>query len=340
MRAPRWRNKILLIALISFLTVSGAAAFVRFKNRQPAAEPGLPAVVMESPAPAVISSNVSSNVSSSVSSNTSSEAPAVGPQPPLTSGAQTKLDPQFEEAAAQNRELKNNLSWTFGGKQQRGWYLYVPLIRHLIGSESSPDEAEFALALSRWQKTAGLPPNGVLDNTTLAVMITIWQSRRIKQKGYPSPDQLVMIPTSELYDPMRPEELRKAEAEAYAAYKRMMAAAIADKSLKLASTQAGELAASEKFFKVVSAFRSREYQEQLRRQSPNAGRAGLAVNSPHFTGRALDIYVGGEPVSTEDSNRAIQVQTRVYLWLVKNAERFGFRPYFYEPWHWEYVPDK
>jgi len=214
------------------------------------------------------------------------------------------------------------------------------LIRQLIGTESSPDEAEFALALSRWQKAAGLPPNGVLDNTTLAVMITTWQSRRIKQKGYPSPDQLVMIPTSELYDPMRPEELRKAEAEAYAAYKRMMAAAIADKSLKLASTQAGELAASEKFFKVVSAFRSREYQEQLRRQSPNAGRAGLAVNSPHFTGRALDIYVGGEPVSTEDSNRAIQVQTRVYLWLVKNAERFGFRPYFYEPWHWEYVPDK
>jgi LAS superfamily LD-carboxypeptidase LdcB len=147
-----------------------------------------------------------------------------------------------------------------------------------------------------------------------------------------------MIPTTELYDPMRPEELRKVETEAYAAYKRMLAEAIRDKSLKLATTGNNELAASEKFLKVVSAFRSREYQEQLRRQSPNAGSAGLAVNSPHFTGRALDIYVGGEPVSTEDSNRAIQVQTKVYLWLVKNAERFGFRPYFYEPWHWEYVP--
>jgi len=42
-------------------------------------------------------------------------------------------------------------------------------------------------------------------------------------------------------------------------------------------------------------------------------------------------------VSTADANRAVQVQTRVYLWLVRNAERFGFRPYFYEPWHWEYV---
>ena len=78
-------------------------------------------------------------------------------------------------------------------------------------------------------------------------------------------------------------------------------------------------------------------QEQLRRQSPNAGSAGLAVNSPHFTGRALDLYVGGDPVDTKDANRAIQVNTPVYKWLVRNAARFGFRPYFYEPWHWEYV---
>jgi LAS superfamily LD-carboxypeptidase LdcB len=61
------------------------------------------------------------------------------------------------------------------------------------------------------------------------------------------------------------------------------------------------------------------------------------MNSPHFTGRALDIYVGGEPVSTKDDNRAIQTQTKAYRWLVKNAAHFGFRPYFYEPWHWEYV---
>ena len=44
-----------------------------------------------------------------------------------------------------------------------------------------------------------------------------------------------------------------------------------------------------------------------------------------------------EPVSTKDDNRAIQTQSKAYRWLVKNAGRFGFRPYFYEPWHWEYV---
>ncbi|MBD0371470.1 MAG: D-alanyl-D-alanine carboxypeptidase family protein [Pyrinomonadaceae bacterium] len=330
MRTPRLRHKVLLIALVSFLTVSGVAAIVRLQTGRPLAEPGLPAVVTASPAPALVSSNISPETSEGAASPASLSSSAEG---------QTENEQQFEQAAQQNAELQNNLSWTFGGKQQKGWYLYIPLIRHLIGTESSPQEAAFALALSRWQRSVGLPPNGVLDNTTLAVMITTWQSRRIKDKAYPSPDQLVMIPTSDLYDPMRPEELRKAETEAYAAYKRMMAAAVADKSLKLAVTGSGELAASEKYLKIVSAFRSREYQEQLRKQSPNAGRAGLAVNSPHFTGRALDLYVGGEPVSTEDSNRAIQVQTKVYLWLVKNAERFGFRPYFYEPWHWEYVPN-
>jgi len=101
---------------------------------------------------------------------------------------------------------------------------------------------------------------------------------------------------------------------------------------------ADDLKPKGQYLKIVSAFRSREYQENLRRQSPNAGSAGLAVNnSPHFTGRALDLYVGGSPVDTKDSNRAIQVNTPAYRWLVENAERFGFRPYFYEPWHWEYV---
>ena len=117
----------------------------------------------------------------------------------------------------------------------------------------------------------------------------------------------------------------------------MIAAAIADPTLKLAHTTSGELAPGEQYLKIVSSFRSRDYQDNLRRKSPNSGSAGLAVNSPHFTGRALDLYVGGSPVDTKDSNRAIQVNTPVYRWLVRNADRFGFRPYFYEPWHWEYV---
>jgi hypothetical protein len=243
----------------------------------------------------------------------------------------------FAAAAARNTLLKYELSWAFGGKQQRGWHLYTPLISRMLEANGEGSADGFAAALSRWQRTAGLQPNGVLDGDTLYRMVSEWQGARLKHKAHARPDELLLAPTSDFYDPSRPEALRHVERETYAAYKRMLAAAAADPSLGLKLTAAGELAPEERFLKIISSFRSPEYQAQLRRQSPNSGRAGLAVNSPHFTGRALDIYVGGEPVETKDSNRALQVQTPAYRWLVQNAERFGFRPYYYEPWHWEYV---
>jgi D-alanyl-D-alanine carboxypeptidase len=242
-------------------------------------------------------------------------------------------------AAARNELLQNELEWEFGGKQQRGWYLYVPLIRHLLKTQNDVDTQGFALALERWQKKIGLTPSGALDKDTLYSMISEWQRLRLKDRSAAQPNQLITAPPSDFYDPSRLDELRQVEKKTYAAYKRMVAAATADPSLGLIRT-GGELAPAEKFLKIVSAYRSPKYQEQLRQKSPQAGRAGLAVNSPHFTGRALDLYVGGDPVETKDSNRAIQIRTRVYQWLVRNAERFGFRPYFYEPWHWEYVGGK
>jgi uncharacterized protein YcbK (DUF882 family) len=253
------------------------------------------------------------------------------------STSEKKSTSLFAEAAARNTVLKYELNWAFGGKQQRGWYLYAPLISRLLETEGEPAPADFASALSRWQSAAGLSPSGVLDDETLYRMVSTWQGARLKNKEYATADSLLQAPTSDFYDPTRADELRQVEHETYAAYKRMVAAAAADRSLGLKLTATGELAPEEKFFKIVSSFRSREHQAHLRAQSPGSGRAGLAVNSPHFTGRALDLYVGGEPVETRDSNRALQVQTPAYRWLVRNAERFGFRPYYYEPWHWEYV---
>jgi uncharacterized protein YcbK (DUF882 family) len=246
--------------------------------------------------------------------------------------------------AQRNAVFRNELNWVLGGKPQRGWYLYTPLISRLLNTDRVDTSDGFASALARWQKKSGLAPSGVLDEATFYAMVAEWQGRRLKSRDVPPPDQLITAPVSDFYDPTRAEELRQVERQTYAAYKRMVAAAISDRSLGLAhgvKSAKGELAPVEKYLKIVSAFRSREYQEKLRRETPNAGRAGLAVNSPHFTGRALDLYVGGEPVETNDPNRAVQVKTPVYLWLVRNAERFGFRPYFYEPWHWEYVgPDR
>ena len=236
-----------------------------------------------------------------------------------------------------NAELRDQLKWTFGAKEQHGWYLYTALIKRLLNTDESPASQGFASALIRWQQDSGLAPTGVLDEDSLMAMVGQWQGARIQNREVAPPEQLLTAPASDFFDPERLEELRQVHREAYTAYKRMVAAALADPSLHLRHSLKGTIAPDEKFLKIISSFRSREYQELLRRNSPNAGRAGLAVNSPHFTGRALDIYVGGDPVDTSDSNRAIQVQTPVYQWLVRNAERFGFRPYFYEPWHWEYV---
>jgi len=243
----------------------------------------------------------------------------------------------FAAAASQNAALRNELTWTFGGKQQRGWALYELLIGKTLKTEEDTATSDFAFAVAAWEKRSGLSADGVIDEDALMRLVSQWQSNRLKNRAAATPDQLLTAPGTDFYDPSRAEELRQVERNTYAAYKRMIAAALADPALKLARGSAGQLAPGEKYFKIISAFRSREYQDELRRRSPNAGSAGLAVNSPHFTGRALDIYVGGDPVDTKDSNRAIQVDTPAYRWLVRNAERFGFRPYFYEPWHWEYV---
>ena len=246
----------------------------------------------------------------------------------------------FSKAAMENARLRNSLAWTFGGKTQTGWTIYAPLIANTIGTEAEPDTSDIALALSRWQSTSNLPSTGVLDNATLESFTKYWQSRRLGRFGVIAGDSLLFAPITESFDLTRSPDLLQVEGETYAAYKKMITAAAKDLKHELSLTPTGELAPNEKFLRIVSAYRSPEYQEALRRKEPNAGRAALAKNSPHSTGHALDIYVGGEPVKTLDSNRLIQVQTPVYRWLVKNAQKFGFYPYFYEPWHWEYVPGR
>ena len=231
-------------------------------------------------------------------------------------------------AAAQNQIFRNELTWTFGGKQQRGWYLYDALLAETLDTNDDPISDDFAQAVTKWQKRRGLGASGMLDQNAWMAMVSHWQGNRLKNRANATADQLVTAPSSDFYDSSRAAEHRQVEQATYNAYLKMLSAAKED--LKLSS--------NDRYLKIISAFRSREYQEMLRRKSPNAGSAGLAVNnSPHFTGRALDLYVGGDPVDTKDANRAIQVNTPAYKWLVRNAERFGFRPYFYEPWHWEYV---
>ena len=246
----------------------------------------------------------------------------------------------FSAAAAANQASRMSLAWPFGGKMQRGWEIYVPLISHTIGTEEEGGSPEFAAALAEWQGEKGLPATGVMNDATMAAFARHWQSQRLGRAATPSGDALVSAPIKDFWDQGRDPNMLQLERETYVAYKRMLAEAAKDLDGKLRFTPDGDLAPGEKFLRIVSAFRSPEYQAALRKREPGAGRAALAKNSPHFTGQALDIYVGGEPVTTKDPNRLIQVRTPAYKWLVKNASKFGFYPYFYEPWHWEYVPGR
>ena len=264
---------------------------------------------------------------------------AVESQKPAGSENLMPLPIALKTVAAENGRLENSLIWTLGGKEQRGWYLYAPLIQRLLGTEHEVDSSEFALSLAFWQQQKGFAPSGTLDEETLNHIIETWQKQRIANKEVAAPEKLFDAPITDFYDPTRDAKMLKVERETYLAYKRMIAEAIKDPALNLKTTATGELAADEKRLKIISAFRSPEYQEKLRKASPNSSRTALALFSAHFTGRALDLYVGGEPVTTKDANRAVQVNTPVYKWLVKNADRFGFYPYYYEPWHWEYAPE-
>jgi D-alanyl-D-alanine carboxypeptidase len=66
-----------------------------------------------------------------------------------------------------------------------------------------------------------------------------------------------------------------------------------------------------------------------------------ATCSPHRTGLAVDLYVGQAPGfgpdSSADANRLFMSRTPTYRWLVANADRYGFVPYPFEPWHWEWT---
>src|SRR5215213_5479811 len=58
----------------------------------------------------------------------------------------------FAVAAARNATLRNDLTWTFGGKQQRGWYLYDLLISKTLDTSHDSTTSDFAAALAKWQK--------------------------------------------------------------------------------------------------------------------------------------------------------------------------------------------
>src|SRR5882757_7550543 len=89
-----------------------------------------------------------------------------------TDRATTKGVSPFAEAAIQNFALRNELTWTFGSKQQHGWYLYDLLIGQTLKAPPAAATPDFAGAVSNWQKQKGLSPNGVLDENSWMVLVS------------------------------------------------------------------------------------------------------------------------------------------------------------------------
>jgi D-alanyl-D-alanine carboxypeptidase len=102
--------------------------------------------------------------------------------------------------------------------------------------------------------------------------------------------------------------------------------------------------------KIGSAFRSVDRQAEIIRAKLAEGlslEAVLCVSAPpgyseHHSGRAIDVTTDeGAPLEPEFE------KTTAFLWLSKNAGRFGFvlsypagnpSGYDYEPWHWCFRP--
>jgi D-alanyl-D-alanine carboxypeptidase len=93
----------------------------------------------------------------------------------------------------------------------------------------------------------------------------------------------------------------------------------------------------------VSGYRSKAHQERLwqealkKYKSEQLARKWVAKpgNSAHQTGKAVDFYLGGKN-SSGNANELRKLPA--YKWLVQNASKYGFVPYYAEPWHWEYNP--
>jgi D-alanyl-D-alanine carboxypeptidase len=232
-------------------------------------------------------------------------------------------DLNFAKASEKNRILVTRSVWTFGALQ-KGFTLYIPLIQQTIGTRASYDSVEFAERLAAWKKSGGCSSrNGLLNTATFLCLKEYWQARR---KTSLEPDVLVVIDRKYRYDPRREDSLSQMTLQAYQAYQRLMAAAIQD-------------GIDDRQLLIVASNRSPKREAGIRK-SVSHDKVGYTVagnKSVHRTGRALDLHVDGVPMWSDDSNRQIQIRSRGYQWMLRNAGRFGFVNYFFEPWHWEYV---
>ena len=241
-----------------------------------------------------------------------------------------------EDAAARNAASLTTLAWAPFGRPETGWAIYVPKIADELHTDCGPATPGFAHALARWRRRHGLGASGLFDAATFEAMKTRWQEDRpfvaLREAGVcPAAPELTALEAA------APEEsdggkiilLRPA---ALAALRRMTAAARAD---------VPEAAADPERLMLFSGFRDPADDAARCAAQGNCNGLVRAQCSSHRTGLAMDLFLGAAPGfdvdSAADANRLWQSETPTYRWLVKNARRYGFVNYVFEPWHWEWV---
>ena len=253
-----------------------------------------------------------------------------GPAPPPLSG--DCQDSRFAVAARANGISARSLIWSPFRSEEIGWETYAPLIANEIATACAYDQPGFAAALAAWQRRNGPVADGVMTPAVFEAMRLRWHRARpfskIKPEDCPPPTtNLTYTRPTEAYGP--PMRLRPG---ALAAWRQMIAAARAEAPSVFSQPNA---------LKIFSAFRDPEADAARCLIDQNCDGVRRTLCSAHRTGLALDIHVGmapgGDPASTADFNRLAQSRTPAYRWMVRNAGRFGFVNYPYEPWHWEWT---
>ena len=241
----------------------------------------------------------------------------------------------MSRSAADNAASLSGMDWAPFGARERGWETYAPQAAREIGSGCLPQSLGFARDLAAWQTRHGLVPDGRMTEPTFAALKYAWHMHRPLRGKLPvgacppppPPDQLVEATPQEGYG----GKVVKLRPAVLAAWRKMREAArredpaIARDPLALA---------------LVSGYRDPASDALRCATEGNCDNRRRALCSAHRTGLVFDLYVGAapnyDPTSTDPENRLYQSRTPAYRWLVRNARRFGFENYIYEPWHWEW----
>jgi D-alanyl-D-alanine carboxypeptidase len=264
-----------------------------------------------------------------------SAAPSAPPPLPPTVAA-TACDTGPRAAAQVNAASLQTLAWAPFGRPETGWETYAPLIEREIGTGCPPQSPSFAGALAAWAQARRLPADGIFGEAVFNPMRDGLEMRRpferVSARGVcPAP-------------PAETALARAAPAEGYSGKAIQLRPGALTAWRAMASAARAEdprIAADPRNLTIFSGFRG-PADEAVRCAKPgDCNNRTRSTCSAHRTGLAMDLYVGQAPGfgpdSSADANRLFMSRTPTYRWLVAHADRFGFVPYPFEPWHWEWT---